>query len=109
MYLDSIDPSVANAGEGPGRSAMKLESRTSTLQDLYADESARIRNHFEDSGDGKAAIRDRSSLDRFRGQRVVERSCRNGRTHRGILHRGDGRIRPARAVSVFGYRSSVLV
>src|SRR5580704_16293614 len=41
---------------------MKLESRTSTLQDLYADESARIRNQFEESGDGKAAIRDRSSL-----------------------------------------------
>jgi [protein-PII] uridylyltransferase len=41
---------------------MKLESRTSTLQDLYTDESARIRNQFEESGDGKAAIRDRSSL-----------------------------------------------
>src|ERR1700733_2705595 len=41
---------------------MKLESRTSTLQDLYADESARIQKHFDDSGDGKAAIRDRSSL-----------------------------------------------
>ena len=41
---------------------MRLESRTSTLQDLYADESARIRKHFEDSGDGKAAIRDRSAL-----------------------------------------------
>src|ERR1039458_2449477 len=41
---------------------MRLESRTSTLQDLYADESAKIRKHFEDSGDGKAAIRDRSAL-----------------------------------------------
>jgi [protein-PII] uridylyltransferase len=41
---------------------MRFESRTSTLQDLYADESARIRKHFEDSGDGKAAIRDRSAL-----------------------------------------------
>src|ERR1017187_9223293 len=41
---------------------MRLESRTSTLQDLYADESSRIRKHFEDSGDGKAAIRDRSAL-----------------------------------------------
>jgi [protein-PII] uridylyltransferase len=41
---------------------MKLESRTSTLHDLYAEESARIRKDFEDSGDGKAAIRDRSSL-----------------------------------------------
>jgi [protein-PII] uridylyltransferase len=41
---------------------MKLESQTSTLQDLYADESARIREHFEVSGDGKAAIRDRTSL-----------------------------------------------
>jgi [protein-PII] uridylyltransferase len=41
---------------------MKLESRTSTLQDLYADESARIRKDFEESGDGKAAIRDRTAL-----------------------------------------------
>jgi [protein-PII] uridylyltransferase len=41
---------------------MKVESRTSTLQDLYADESARIRKQFEDSGDGKAAIRDRTAL-----------------------------------------------
>ncbi|HVA95535.1 MAG TPA: [protein-PII] uridylyltransferase [Candidatus Dormibacteraeota bacterium] len=41
---------------------MNRESRISTLQDRYAGESARIRNHFEDSGDGKAAIRDRSAL-----------------------------------------------
>jgi [protein-PII] uridylyltransferase len=41
---------------------MRLESRTDTLQELYAEESARIRKHFETSGDGKAAIRDRSSL-----------------------------------------------
>lgn len=41
---------------------MNLESRTSALQDLYADESARIRQNFEDSGDGKAAIRGRSAL-----------------------------------------------
>src|SRR6266436_8593990 len=41
---------------------MRLESRTSTLQELYAEESAKIREHFEASGDGKAAIRDRSSL-----------------------------------------------
>ena len=41
---------------------MKLDSRTSTLQDLYADETARIRKDFEDSGDGKAAIRDRTAL-----------------------------------------------
>src|SRR5260221_4000230 len=41
---------------------MRLESRTSTLQELYAEESARIRGNFEDSGDGKAAIRNRSSL-----------------------------------------------
>jgi [protein-PII] uridylyltransferase len=41
---------------------MKLESRSSTLQDLYAEESARIQSHFEESSDGKAAIRDRSNL-----------------------------------------------
>src|SRR5258705_219693 len=41
---------------------MRLESRTSTLQELYAEESAKIRGNFEDSGDGKAAIRSRSSL-----------------------------------------------
>jgi len=41
---------------------MRLESRTSTLQELYAEESAKIRGNFEDSGDGKAAIRNRSSL-----------------------------------------------
>ena len=41
---------------------MSLEGRTSTLQDLYTDESARIRKQFEESGDGKAAIRDRSLL-----------------------------------------------
>jgi [protein-PII] uridylyltransferase len=41
---------------------MKLESRTSTLQDFYADASAKIQKHFETSGDGKAAIGDRTSL-----------------------------------------------
>ena len=41
---------------------MRLESRTSTLQELYAEESAKIRRNFEDSGDGKAAIRSRCSL-----------------------------------------------
>ena len=41
---------------------MKLEGRTSTLQDLYAEESAKIRKYFEETGDGKAAIRGRSSL-----------------------------------------------
>src|ERR1700736_3895977 len=41
---------------------MKLESRTSTLQELYSEESTRIRENFESSGDGKAAIRNRSSL-----------------------------------------------
>ncbi len=41
---------------------MRLESRTSTLQELYAEETAKIREHFEVSGDGKAAIRNRSSL-----------------------------------------------
>ena len=41
---------------------MKLEGRTSTLQDLYTDESARIQKHFEESGDGKATIRERTSL-----------------------------------------------
>ena len=41
---------------------MRLESRTSTLQEFYAEESAKIREHFEASGDGKAAIRNRSSL-----------------------------------------------
>src|SRR6266853_195060 len=41
---------------------MRLESRTSTLQELYAEESAKIRGNFEDSGDGKAAIRSRCSL-----------------------------------------------
>ena len=49
-------------GRGPRKSDMKLESRTSTLQDLYAEESARIQKRFEESGDGKAAIRDRSAL-----------------------------------------------
>ncbi len=41
---------------------MKLESRTSTLQELYAEESAKIRERFEASGDGKAAIRSRAFL-----------------------------------------------
>ncbi len=41
---------------------MRLESRTSTLQELYGEESARIRSQFEASGDGKAAIRERSAL-----------------------------------------------
>src|SRR6266852_224449 len=41
---------------------MRLESRTSTLQELYAEESAKIREPYEASGDGTAAIRDRSSL-----------------------------------------------
>src|SRR6202140_2434752 len=41
---------------------MRLESRTSTLQELYAEESAKIREQFEATGDGKAAIRNRSSL-----------------------------------------------
>ncbi|MGH9681663.1 MAG: hypothetical protein ACRD4Y_17085, partial [Candidatus Acidiferrales bacterium] len=41
---------------------MKLESGTSTLHDFYSEESARIRKRFEESGDGKAAIRARSEL-----------------------------------------------
>src|SRR6202047_1589297 len=41
---------------------MRLESRTSPLQELYAEETAKIREHFEASGDGKEAIRDRAFL-----------------------------------------------
>src|ERR1700732_64423 len=41
---------------------MRLESRTSPLQELYAEETAKIREHFEASGDGKAAIRNRAFL-----------------------------------------------
>ena len=41
---------------------MRLESRTSTLQELYAEESAKIRERFESSGDGKATIRNRAFL-----------------------------------------------
>ena len=41
---------------------MKLESQTSTLQDFYAEESARIRRNFEACSDGKAAIQDRTAL-----------------------------------------------
>jgi len=41
---------------------MRLESRTSGLQDLYAEEFARIQKRFEEVRDGKAAIRDRTAL-----------------------------------------------
>src|SRR3974390_1728822 len=41
---------------------MKLVSSGSSLQDLYAEESARIQKRFEETGDGKAAIRDRTAL-----------------------------------------------
>ncbi|HET6145005.1 MAG TPA: [protein-PII] uridylyltransferase [Candidatus Acidoferrales bacterium] len=41
---------------------MKLERTNSSLQDLYAEESARIQKRFEETGDGKAAIRDRTAL-----------------------------------------------
>jgi [protein-PII] uridylyltransferase len=41
---------------------MKLESQTSTLQDFYAEGSARIRENFEACSDGKAAIQDRTAL-----------------------------------------------
>jgi [protein-PII] uridylyltransferase len=41
---------------------MKLDNRTSSLQELYAEESARIQKSFEETGDGKAAIRDRTAL-----------------------------------------------
>jgi [protein-PII] uridylyltransferase len=41
---------------------MKLESRTSSLQELYAEESARIQKRIEESGDGKAGIGDRTAL-----------------------------------------------
>jgi [protein-PII] uridylyltransferase len=41
---------------------MKLETRNSTLQDLFTEESARIQQQFEHSADGKADIRDRTSL-----------------------------------------------
>src|SRR6202051_3169547 len=41
---------------------MRLESRTSTLQELYVEESAKIRDNFEASGDGKEAIRSRAFL-----------------------------------------------
>jgi [protein-PII] uridylyltransferase len=41
---------------------MKLASGSSGLQELYAEESARIQKRFEETGDGKTAIRDRSAL-----------------------------------------------
>jgi [protein-PII] uridylyltransferase len=41
---------------------MKLESRDSSLHDLFTEESARIQQRFEDSADGQADIRDRTSL-----------------------------------------------
>ena len=41
---------------------MKLESRNSSLQELYAEESARIQARFEETGDGKAVIRERTAL-----------------------------------------------
>src|ERR1700682_4833834 len=41
---------------------MRLQIRTSTLQELYVEESAKIRERFEASGDGKAAIRSRAFL-----------------------------------------------
>src|SRR6202140_1703984 len=41
---------------------MKLENRTSSLQELYAEESARIQKRFEETGDGKAAVQDRTAL-----------------------------------------------
>jgi [protein-PII] uridylyltransferase len=41
---------------------MKLDSRTTSLQDLYTEESARIQKRFEESGDGKAVVRDRTAL-----------------------------------------------
>lgn len=41
---------------------MKLDSRTSSLQELYAEESARIQKRFDETGDGKADIRDRTAL-----------------------------------------------
>ena len=86
---------------------MKLESRTSSLQELYADESARIRKRFEETGDGKAADPRPHGADRFRGHRTVERSHGGGRSDRRILHCRHGRIRAAGIVSVFGHRSSI--
>jgi len=41
---------------------MPPETRTSNLLELYVEESGKIRADFEDSGDGKAAIRARSAL-----------------------------------------------
>src|SRR5216684_3174770 len=41
---------------------MKFESRTSSLHELYAEESARIQKRFEELGDGKAVVRDRTAL-----------------------------------------------
>lgn len=37
-------------------------TRTSTLQELYADASAKIRKRFEDSGNGIAAVHERTAL-----------------------------------------------
>jgi [protein-PII] uridylyltransferase len=41
---------------------MNLERSTSSLQDLYAEESAKIQQRFEQTGDGKSAIRERAAL-----------------------------------------------
>ena len=41
---------------------MKFDSRTSSLNDLYAEESARIQKRLEETGDGKAAVRERTAL-----------------------------------------------
>jgi [protein-PII] uridylyltransferase len=41
---------------------MKLQGTNSSLQDLYAEETARIQKQFEETGDGKTAVGDRSAL-----------------------------------------------
>src|SRR5580704_17609422 len=56
------NPPIGSGRRGPSQSVMKLESRTSSLQELYAEESARIQKRFEETGDGKAAVRDRTAL-----------------------------------------------
>ena len=79
---------------------MRLESHTSTLQDLYADESARIQKQFEDSGDGKAAIRDRSLLIDSVVTELWHEVTGTGEAVEGFCIAAMG-VRTARAVSLF--------
>ena len=107
-YCSAFLPRDRDA-RGPRTSDMKLDSRTSSLQELYAEESARIQKRFDETGDGKAAIRDRTALIDSVVTELWTEVTATGGPIEGFCIAAMGGYGRRGIISVFGHRSSVPV